>query len=860
MTEAPAVIRTPDQRIRVFVSSTLKELADERRAARGAIERLRLAPVMFELGARPHPPRELYRSYLAQSDVFVGIYADSYGWVAPDEDVSGLEDEYNLAPPAMPKLIYIKASAHRDDRLNELIDRIRADDTAAYLPFETPEQLEEQLVGDLATLLAERFDAAAAQASSAPPASAAVRMPPAYSRIIGRDREVADVLELVTSGRHRVVTLLGPGGIGKSRLAIEAASAAEPAFPDGTVFIALENVLEPDLLLPTIAYGLGIRDASERPLDDRLALALHGRRMLIVLDNFEQIVDAAAQVVRLYTLAPDSVFLVTSRIVLRIRGERVYEVPPLAATDAAAPGSVSRAAGSPAVELFVERARAMKPDFALTAGNTPAVVAVCQALDGLPLAIELAAARMRLLTPAAVLQRLDSKLRLLVDSSRDIPGRQRTLAATIEWSTGLLEEDERLLLWDLGVFSAGFTLDAVDAIGVGRVWAARAVGALEALIDGSLVSQSDVGGEAVFAMLATVREYSVQQLVERGEERAMRDAHARYIDALTRRVAPELTGPGQRVAAARLDLERGNLRTAVRHLTDVGDADIATDIAWRLYLYWWLRGLFYEVRLWMEELLARVPEPSDHARAVARFYYLWSEMWTTDRGAEVFAGLQEAADLFAATGDDAGAAMAHATEGLARATLGQPLSEVIPLLESSAASLRRQGLRWGETLALIALGRVAWAIGDSVEATRRFEAALASADDPFTQTVARHHLARMRLLGGDTKVATRGFIETMRRSMSLDHEEGIAYAVEGLCAVAASQGDVVVAATLAGAAETIRQRITMYDTAQFVYHLRYLDAATAPAEEAAVREAMRRGREMSALEAAEFALANIDDA
>ncbi len=298
MTEAPAVIRTPDQRIRVFVSSTLKELADERRAARGAIERLRLAPVMFELGARPHPPRELYRSYLAQSDVFVGIYADSYGWVAPDEDVSGLEDEYNLAPPTMPKLIYIKASEHRDERLNELIDRIRADDTAAYLPFETPEQLEEQLVGDLATLLAERFDAAGAAAASdsqlSPPA--ATRVPSAYSRIIGRERDVADVLGLL-GGQHRLVTLLGPGGIGKSRLAIEVAAAAESLFPDGTAFIALENVFEPALLLPTIAYGLGVRDAGDRALEERLALALRGRRMLIVLDNFEQIVDAAPTLV-----------------------------------------------------------------------------------------------------------------------------------------------------------------------------------------------------------------------------------------------------------------------------------------------------------------------------------------------------------------------------------------------------------------------------------------------------------------------------------------------------------------------------------------------------------------------------------
>src|SRR5688572_2896462 len=190
-------IRTPDQRLRVFVSSTLRELADERRAARSAIERLHLAPVMFELGARPHPPRSLYRSYLAQSDVFVGIYGSSYGWVAPDEDVSGLEDEYNLAPASMPKLIYIKASASRDERLNELIDRIRSDDTAAYLPFETTEQLEEQIVGDLATLLAERFDASRTAASAAVEGSSrSSRVPSAYSRIIGREGAVADLLDL----------------------------------------------------------------------------------------------------------------------------------------------------------------------------------------------------------------------------------------------------------------------------------------------------------------------------------------------------------------------------------------------------------------------------------------------------------------------------------------------------------------------------------------------------------------------------------------------------------------------------------------------------------------------------------------
>src|SRR6478735_11533000 len=183
-------IRTPDQHLRVFVSSTLRELADERQAVRSAIERLRLAPVMFELGARPHPPRALYRAYLAQSDVFVGIYAESYGWVAPDEEVSGLEDEYNLAPASMPKLIYIKTTAHRDDRLNELIDRIRSDDTAAYLAFETAAELEEQVAGDLATLLAERFDESRVTAEADPatvPSSDMEHIPVPYTTTIGRE-------------------------------------------------------------------------------------------------------------------------------------------------------------------------------------------------------------------------------------------------------------------------------------------------------------------------------------------------------------------------------------------------------------------------------------------------------------------------------------------------------------------------------------------------------------------------------------------------------------------------------------------------------------------------------------------------
>ena len=408
-----SVIRTPDQRLRVFVSSTLRELAAERAAVRAAIERLRLAPVMFELGARPHPPRELYRAYLAQSDVFVGIYADSYGWVAPDEEVSGLEDEYNLAPPEMPKLIYIKKSEHREARLEELIARIRTDDTAAYLPFEDADELGQRVAGDLASLLAERFDETRDDTRSVPTedrSAVAARLPVPYTSTIGREGDLALLREVLARGSDRVVSLIGPGGIGKSRLAIEVALANEDLFPDGTYFVPLEAVLEPGMLLPTIAHALGIRDNGEAGLEERISRALEGQKVLIVLDNFEQIVEAAPLVVRLYDVAPGAVFLVTSRVVLRIRGEQVYEVGSLSTPDASLPASPDRIRRSSACALFIDRAEAAKPGFVVTEENAADIADICRRLEGLPLAIELAAAKVRILTPSGIAQRLGSSL------------------------------------------------------------------------------------------------------------------------------------------------------------------------------------------------------------------------------------------------------------------------------------------------------------------------------------------------------------------------------------------------------------------------------------------------------------------
>ena len=820
-------IRTPDQRIRVFVSSTLRELADERRAVRSAIEQLQLAPVMFELGARPHAPRELYRSYLAQSDVFVGIYGDSYGWVAPEEQISGLEDEYDLAPRSMPKLIYIKRSTTREDRLKELIARIQTDDTAAYLPFETADELENQVAADLATLLAERFEESRSYAEVPDESPLVARVPVPYTTTIGREREIADVLQLLARGNDRVVSLIGPGGIGKSRLAIEVAIAARDVFPDGTYFVGLENVLEPALLLPTIAYALGIRDNGEAALEERISHALAGRHVLLVLDNFEQIVDVAPVLVRLYTVAPTASFLVTSRIVLRIRGEQVYDVPALTTPAHGAPGTLERAQQSAAVTLFVDRAKAAKPSFELTQENAGAVMDICRRLEGLPLAVELAAAKLRMLTPADIAERLKRSLPLLTAAVRDLPDRHRTMRATLDWSVGLLSPQDRDLLEDLGVFAERFSLEAVEAIGAGRSWDGRAIDGITALIDGSLVKQTEVGGRSVLSLLAIVREYALGRLKERGEADLMRAAHADYYTALVRRDAGELRGRSQASMLAALRLELANLRAAVRHLVYTDRLDDAADFAWGLLIYWWTLGLFGGVRVWMLELLGKDQPIRPHSRAIAWFFALWGEMWQRP-SLEVVAGLGECVRLFTESGDEDAAAMALAARATARVQLPDPdIATATRELEDAVERLHRLGNGWGEAITRVSLGRVSWLRGARDDALAHFERASELADaggDLFTRSTAGNQIGRLLLVGGKVDEAETVFRRTLLDSVTLHHEGGIAFGLEGMCAVAAAHGEARRAGALSAAAAAIRRRIGVFDVEAFTVHSISLDA------------------------------------
>ncbi|MCC6495324.1 MAG: DUF4062 domain-containing protein [Propionibacteriaceae bacterium] len=848
-------IRTPDQLLRVFVSSTLGELATERRAARAAIERLRLAPVMFELGARPHPPRKLYRSYLEQSDVFVGIYWERYGWIAPGEEISGLEDEYRLADPQMPKLIYLKASDAREERLAELIKRIQRDDTASYVTFSTEDELREHLVRDLATLLAERFQAVSepAPAVVAPEDSPVFeQVPPPYTPIVGRATEIDDLVAMVADRHARVVSIVGPGGIGKSRLAIEVALRAGPRFADGVAFVPLENVVDPKLLLPSLAKALGIGESGEAPIEERLPIALGQRRVLIVLDNFEQLVDAAPALVRLYAAAPDATFLVTSRAVLRIRGERVYELGGLATPRSEREPTVPEALHSEAVQLFVERARAVQSGFKLTSANVAAVVGICQQLEGSPLAIELAAARVRALTPQSILQRLDRPLELLASAARDVPERQRTLQATIEWSCNLLSAEQRDLLTDLSVFAPGFTYEAVEAVGTERPWAGRELEGLAALVDNSLLRQQSQSDMPAFAMPAPVRQFAEQRLDELGELEALRTAHAGYYTALAARLRPQLSGAGQVETAARLELELPNLRNAVHYSIESGRPDDAADLTWSLLVFWWFGGHFGQVRVWMEELLAsQRAAAGEHTQAVANFLVSWIDMWHNP-SAEVAAVFDEAGRQFADTGDISGEALATACASFTRISLpGADADACLAGITHAVELFEGVDDAWGAALALVGLGRVQSVLGEegrAADAYLRAGQVAREHSDMLATLITDHHIGRVQLFAGRLDEAEATFRASVELSGSLSMEGGVADGLEGLSAISATRGQVELAGLQSGAAAALRQRLGLYEVPAFVFHERYLDAAR-HLDAAAFAAAQARGRELTTSEA-----------
>ena len=609
-------IRTPDQRLRVFVSSTLTELADERAAVARAISALRLAPVMFELGARPHPPRELYRAYLAQSDIFIGLYWQRYGWVGPGMDISGLEDEFRLSH-SIPRLLYVKTPASdREPGLTAMLDELESEGADSYRTFGTPRELGRLVRDDLALLLSERFAAAHSGADpSASPVSEGDRraprsLPVTSTSLIGREQDIAEVSKQLAKPEVRLVTLTGPGGIGKTRLAIAVGEQLDDRYPQGTVFVPLASIAQPELVLPRIAAAVGATIEGVRAPLDVLVEQFAETPTLLVLDNLEQVVGVAPDLEQLLTHSPGLEMLATSRTVLRLRAEREYAVGPLTVPAFSGRAPIEELASLPAVQLFVDRAQAVRSDFALTDDNALAIAEICRRLDGLPLAIELAAARTRLLKADALLARLGNRLDALGTGPVDLPERQRTLRATVEWSVGLLDDAGRRMLATMSIFVEGWTLEA--AVHVSGLTEDRTLDLLDSLAGQSLVSVDATDVEPRFRMLAAIRELAAERLAAEADVADIERRHAEYFGALVENAE----WPAERQAewAARLRTEEGNLEAAIRWFL-AHDIAPLPHIFLILWLFWQSRGRMPEGRAWIEELQLRADALDDRAQA-----------------------------------------------------------------------------------------------------------------------------------------------------------------------------------------------------------------------------------------------------
>jgi predicted ATPase len=808
--DAKSPIRTTDQRVRVFVSSTLQELSAERVAARRAVARLRLTPIMFELGARPYPPRELYRAYLAQSDVFVGIYWQQYGWVAPGENVSGLEDEYLLSE-SKPKLIYVKAAPGRERRLADLLQRVRADDQASYKAFDSPDDLAELLADDLAVLLTERFAQSVAGAPG--PRPAAPPAPP--TGIIGRDDEIAAVGALLRDPAVHLVTLIGPGGIGKTRLALEVAgglAAAVPADLGEVSYIDLSGVSDAAGWPAAVTAALGIRPEGTRPVLEMLIDRLQGRRLLLVLDNVEQLVGAAADLSALLAACPDLTVLVTSRIVLQLRGEHEIWLAPLPTPPADAEIDVEAAGRSAAVQLLVARARQVRPGFAVTPANVAAVAELCRLLEGIPLALELAAAQLRLLTPAGLLQRLGAGLHRSLDleaSTVDAPDRQRTLRATIQWSYGLLGAPGRALLARLSVFTGSWTVEAAGEVGMvdGDL---NPLATMTSLVEQSLVriDESDPN-ELRFRMLETIRAYAGERLAERGEVDATIARLARYLVGLAETVQDALQGPAHRSAAERLDRERDEIRSTIDWALQADDAETVSRLLTPLFIYWWSRGLL-PVTYELAEEAATLP-------SAASLPPYASALLLGARGmATVMIGRADQAEPLLARAVEVATQLgnnqlrAYALFGLGGALVHRAVGEACERLDDAARAFRELSDGWGLALTLSTRGQLALQAGDHAGALAMHEEALAAAtaiDNDYLRAQVLDMLGLDAVTIGDLAGGRDRYAAAAKLHTRLLDYEGSSYSLSGMAGLALAQGRPHAAARLIGASGYARRVI-----------------------------------------------------
>jgi predicted ATPase len=815
------LVLTPDQRVRVFVSSTLEELAIERAAVRDAVDRLHLAPVLFELAAQAHPPRSLYRSYLEQSHVFVGIYWQRYGWVAPTMAISGLEDEYLLAG-AKPKLMYIKRPApEREPRLDDLLDRIRSTDDVSYKGFSSAEELEVLVAADLALLLSEAF--LLERGPDDGPSRPRFTLPGDATPFLGRATELQQLVTLVEREDTQLVTLTGPGGIGKTRLALRAAADLAPMFDEGAAFASLGSLRDPQLVPSAIAAAVGLQD-SGGITTEALRADLANRSLLLVIDNFEHVMAAAELLPLLLRDARRLKIVVTSREALHLQAEHEFPVPPLAPDDS--------------VRLFTERAVALRPGFTLDATGADLVAQICRRLEDVPLAIELAAARTKLLSLDAILERLEHRLDFLTSGPRDLPQRQQALRSTIEWSYDLLEPAERTVFESLGIFVGSFSLAAVEALWPHPVGDREVLDLLAALVDKSLLRIEATAGEPRFRMLQMIAEFARGQLDSSDDADAVARRHAEHYREIGLALGVGLRGPEQRTLLRKLDdaeaSDAGNLRAALGWFLEHDRVDDFADVAWALWVPVWIGGRLDEGRTLANAALRAGGPVSERSRGRLLVIEGLFGMWGGDHPS-ASASLAEGRAIAEACGDDD--AVASAILGvsmLVGPTEGEARAE--ELAREAFEMYERLGDLWGQAAALNALGWVLVAQERFDDELATFELTVSTCaalgDEQFS-AMAEINLAEHHLHTGDVAGAAALLTSSVQRHRAVRLPYSVGYVLDFAARLASHQGDRHGAARLLGAASHLRETVgvsvwgsQLQRRDRFIDHLR---AAIGPA-------------------------------
>lgn len=584
-------------------------------------------------------------------------------------------------------------------------------------------------------------------------------LPRPLTSLIGRETEVAAVVDLVVRGDVPLVTLTGPGGVGKTRLALRVVEAlqAGPDFPDGVWFIDLAPLSDPDLVVVSIARGLGVRGSNGRAPLEALRLHMRGRTLLIVLDNFEHLLDGASDLVELLAGCRGLTLLVTSRTLLRISGERDFPVPPLQLPPRGNHHLKDGLGAVAAVRLFVERAQAVRPEFMVTDENAAAVAEICHRLDGMPLALELAAAHSNLFSPQTLLARLDRTLPMLTGGARDLPPRLQTMRAAIAWSFALLSPGQQQLFRRLAVFAGSFTLEAVQTVcAAANQPESEVLATFSALVDSSLLQrEEDSDGESRFRMLETIREFSLEQLTDCGEELTVRAAHAAWYFELATRLAPDLVSQHVQPALAKLERDYPNLRAALAHFASCDDGERLLQLAVSLANFWEPSGRWNDAITWLERGLDTNCVPS--ANGVAALESLGLIVGNQGDIARAESILQRALDLT----DDLELIQPRALVlcSLARLLIGQGrYEEAEALCDESVRLFQLADNQDEEGLAQTQAGIAAWGRGDRVRARGHFARAMAIWEEmgnPLPLGLPVRHLALMSLEDGDLAQATR---------------------------------------------------------------------------------------------------------